>query len=113
MNIDGMTPEEKRIKIAEAVGWRNVRRTTILKGRVMREGVFGIPPYWPHEYTTNEEVPRFTESLDAIAEAEKTITNDGPRWLAYTNAITDATGLDYEIHATAAQKADAFLLSLP
>lgn len=115
--LSKLSPEEKRVKIATACGWRNVRNTTILKGRVLREGVFGIPPHWPHEYVTNEPVPDYLNSLDAMHEAEKIFdtdvaSGDSPRYL-YSRMLYDVVPPELQpFRATAAQRADAFLLTL-
>jgi hypothetical protein len=115
-----MTPEAMKIAIATALGWTNVRRATILKGRIMREGLWGCPPEWEKAgYTCNELVPNYTGSLDAMHEAEKVLTK--VQAMEYAMALEDIVGAESDeeghpypeifkfIRATALQRATAFL----
>lgn len=106
MNIDNMNDEEKRIKIAEAVGWTDF------------QGIYGIPPGCskpegcPRHFAST--VPNYLEDLNSMHEAEKTI-NNGSWWDMYYERlaeISDAEDNDSR-SATARQRADAFLLTLP
>lgn len=52
-----LTDEEIRVKALKILGWKNVRRTTIWKNRVMREGIFGTPPGKDSDLYPNEPTP--------------------------------------------------------
>lgn len=110
MNIDGMTPEEKRIKIAEACGWEAAA------GNYFGIEMLGFPP-GAESIDDWEIFPDYLHSLDAMHEAEKTLTGD--RITDYINQlyfVTFQPGRDRDygvVFATAEQRADAFLLSLP
>lgn len=112
-----MNPELQRVKIAEAVGWTNVRRATILKGRIMREDVWGCPPEWEKNgYTTNEVTPDYLNSLDSCAEMERVLNEDQAILYRHRLAMNSDGGnapfLTVEAamcHATAPQRCEAFL----
>lgn len=105
MNIDNLTPEQKRVKIAEVCGWIEIGVNTML-GR-KESGVEAIPDY--------------LSDLNAMHEAEK-VLNRAQR-IPYLTALERRTSIqnssvtiDSEFAmtcATAAQRADAFLLSMP
>jgi hypothetical protein len=95
-----MTPEAQRIAIAKAHGYTwlsNPIRTRTPSGA---EGSYDIPDY--------------LNDLNAMHEAEKTLDPLHPYkapWLFYRTAILDLAG-DQNQHATASQKAEAFLRAL-
>lgn len=96
-----MSPDEQRIAIAEACGWK-VRRNEIGRMIVMREVA-------PNEWHIIDPL----NDLNAMHEAEKMITD----WWSYSDwlqKIAD-TGASYDrdlIQATAAQRAEAFLRTI-
>lgn len=113
------TETEKRIRIAEACGWTDVRETTVLKGRVMRTGIFGNPPHLSAiGYTSNGIIPDYFNDLNEMHEAEKVL----PDRIGFMHYLCAEVGMDAyphgfgEIfilaHATAAQRAEAFGLTL-
>ena len=89
-----MTPEQQRIAIAEACGW-----TTKHKG------------LWVEQLQTYAALPDYLNDLNAMHEAEGILTNEQievycsflqkPQW-----------GIWWGIHATAAQRAEAFLRTI-
>ena len=107
-----MTPEQQRIKIAEACGWK-------------------FHPLTEHPYTQEEKaaaimcwvrpgndswrtgcVPDYLNDLNAMHEAEKVldiVAERGDYW-DYLSFITG--GEDEMIYATASQRAEAFLRTL-
>lgn len=96
-----MTQEEKRIKIAEACGWKSIER--------LRTGWHG----W-HEQGPLEELPDYLYDLNAMHEAEKVICGDdfsAPGWLRYLCTL-DKVINQRRAHATAAQRAEALGLTL-
>jgi hypothetical protein len=119
-----MTPEAQRIAIAEACGWH--RRLATHDKPVERCGMklpnsFGHPiEAWWHE--TNERhrgvyaiPPDFLNDLNAMHEAEKTLTRE--QWTTYYDIIEGLNAeagniYQKELHATAAQRAEAFLRTL-
>lgn len=76
-----MTPEQQRIAIAEVCGWEPV---------------------------SDDQLPNYLKDLNAMHEAEKTIKGTSS-WRTYKYELS-LMPID-EIHATAAQRAEAFLLT--
>ncbi len=98
-----MTPESKRISIAEACGWK---MTPISRA-------FDVHPKFRHvdhtldqEFTINE-LPDYLGDLNAMAEAEKVLSPD-QGWEYATHLAVMGNGWS----ATAAQRAEAFLRTL-
>ena len=110
-----MTPEEKRIAIAEACGWRFAE--TGPRGKTW------VPPQKQHiKYVTINGLPDYLNDLNAMHEAEKVLlvgtpkqiihaTNKYTNWLCRILGCLD-TALFQFAHATAAQRADAFIATL-
>ena len=96
-----MKPEQQRIAIAEACGWTGISYW----------GAGGINGKHPKEPWT-EVIPDYLNDLNAMHEAEDTMY-DGQLWIEYENVLT--TAMDHvggQFHATAAQRAEAFLKAL-
>ena len=102
-----MKPERMRIKIAEACGWRNIH-----EGK-SAETWGEFPPTRGFS-----EVPNYTESLDAMAEARKTLS--GGAWNDYEWALRKVIARSMResaytvtvcqiINATPLQHAESFL----
>jgi hypothetical protein len=92
-----MTPDQQRIEIATACGWTD---TQIIDGK------YG-----------QTDVPDYIGDLNAMHEAEKVLTDKGVNaWWAYVANINRNNprpfGSETAVHATAAQKAEAFLRTL-
>lgn len=112
MNIENMTDEEKRVKIHEAKGGKIEYIGTV---------AYRYPAYMgqPRE---ERELPDYLNDLNAMNDAERVILKKDnadvalpipPRnWLTYLDNLILVSNLDYEAHATARQRADAFLLTL-
>lgn len=82
-----MTEEEKRVKCAEAQGWQNVRKTTVLKGRIMKQGIWGCSQSWSDGgYTKNELIPDFTRDINAAVTLCEWMAEKGWRWEASSGA---------------------------
>lgn len=96
-----MTPEAQRIAIAEACGWTDVSRehpeSSIIVGLKPNKGIrWGIPDY--------------LNDLNAMHEAEKTLSDLRHVWDRYCDLLGGS--LYHCAHATAAQRAEAFLRTL-
>lgn len=92
-----MTPEAQRIAIAEACGWK--KGTTGFWKDPDKSGYYPSPDY--------------LNDLNAMHEAEKVLGDFGtPVWRRYQNHIAKgdvAVPCGVIAHATAAQRAEAFL----
>jgi len=98
-----MKPEQQRIAIAEACGWKPDKR--------------GLGWLSPHGYYAPE--PDYLNDLNEMHEAEKTFSEKRIRSYAFTLAqvldTSPTVDLDDQflnIHATAAQRAEAFLRTI-
>jgi hypothetical protein len=109
-----MKTEDQRIAIATACKWTDVRPATILKGRIIKSGIWGNPPGWEDGgYTKSEIVPNYLEDLNAMHEAEKTLTPT--QRIQYADKLPEDFSGDFwadAVFATAAQRAEAFLRTL-
>ncbi len=104
MDADYMTPEAQRIAIAEAfVNVHGVEVEDWLRGE--GEVIYGT-----------ENLPDYLNDLNAMHEAEKVFGPFGTEtWAKYARNIRqgDIVALSGELlHATAAQRAQAFLMTL-
>jgi len=110
-----MTPEQQRKAIAEACGWRRYS-----------PGDFNPTERWEYgpiagRVVQTTHLPDYLNDLNAMHEAEKMLTPETrPEYLCqlFTTATKGLTGL-YPVdenyltnHATAAQRAEAFLKTL-
>jgi hypothetical protein len=102
-----MTPEQQRIKIAEACGWiPNPKPHT---AKILD---------WLHVPSGNAsyDPPNYPEDLNAMNEAEKTLSENDEQ--KYLDILADAPRNDRyltwadSVFATAAQRAEAFLKTL-
>ena len=102
-----MTPEQQRIAIAEACGWKWHSRS---KGKIK---------VWDNglDYVFyDSDLPDYLNDLNAMHEAEKTLSQKDKREYAYqlnggyyTSGLDDAFDI---VHATAVQRAEAFLKTI-
>ena len=109
-----MKPEAQRIAIAEACGWKKCRYVEGLRD------VIGEPPAkWKGYYVPGQEVawaPNYLGDLNAMHEAEVWLKPS--QWPTYHSHLVESWNDDpkpiyaYETHATAAQRAEAFLKTL-
>jgi hypothetical protein len=106
-----MSDEAQRIAIAEACGWKHVQIE-----EWMRLVSNAVPPY--NFFTKVIEIPDYLNDLNAMHEAEKVLTD--AQMSAYERELgylcckfATKPGPAYKIwHATAAQRAEAFLKTL-
>ena len=102
-----MTPEAQRIAIAEACGWKNVDAGS---GRVW--GVTTRHKGTPSEFDVCVDVPNYPFDLNAMHEAEKTLTYaQGGEMTLWIQRMTCA-GYGPQLFATASQRAEAFLRTI-
>ena len=108
-----MKPEQQRIAIAEACGWR-------IAERVLSESKEEAIACWirPNGKEWQEQIlPNYTEDLNAMHEAEKVLTEDQRE--QYLNSLYKVCNPDSMLNdawnlncATAAQRAEAFLRAI-
>ena len=91
-----MKPEQQRIAIAEACGkWHSG---------------------WPHEYMNQADrlrhIPNYLNDLNAMHEAEKLLVR--LQWVSYLRRLQTLCdeSVTWPIHATASQRAEAFLRTI-
>jgi hypothetical protein len=100
-----MNKEQQRIAIAEACGWTEISDWKAA-------GINGQHPTEPW----TEVIPDYLNSLNAMHKAEKTLSPKDKREYAYQlNGGYYTSGLDDTfdiVHATAAQRAEAFLRTI-
>lgn len=104
-----MTPQQINKRIALACGWKHL-------GKTFANGVLYYDAWESQEGTLYTYPPNYHGDLNAMHEAEKTIRDR----ITYTVTLYEIARRDYEIatewssliHATAAQRAEAFLRTL-
>jgi hypothetical protein len=101
-----MTDEQINIAIAEVCGWSVVSDTLCNVYPNSRTGEPELNPVAP--------LPDYCQDLNAMHEAERALTESGVNaWWAYVAYINryNATpfGVETAVHATARQRAEAFL----
>lgn len=104
-----MKPEEMRIKIAEACGWRYMGSTCLKET--------GWKAWIPPVGAKGRVVPKYCVDLNAMHEAEKFLTDEQySRFdeLVYDLARDGGRMTDYirAVSATASQRAEAFLKTI-
>jgi|688.fasta_scaffold241180_5 hypothetical protein len=103
-----MTQEQKRIKLAEAGGWKVHPNDRFIV----------IPPNSPHSVQPLSTIPDYFNDLNAVHELEKTIERlckEGDYWFhlrelcAFPDAESDWNKVYFftAVHATAAQRCEA------
>ena len=108
-----MTEEQQRIAIAEACGWKDIKHTdhedVDIESRsiIYWSGLTGVPPEFIH-YENRIVVPDYLNNLNAMHEAEKALTAD--QWYEYDRLMPLRD--PQKMHATAAQRAEAFLRTI-
>lgn len=123
MNIQNMTDEEKRVKIAEACGFvrhRAIRNPFHAYLRRLEWTMDGWELCDGSEKQVNADLcPDYLNSLDAMHEAEKTLTEE--QCDAFNSVLMDLKpsralilhpSERWSWGSTARQRADAFLLTL-
>ena len=125
-----MTPKKQRIAVAEACGWKV--HPELEYGRYGTVDKRKHPDFPDREPAYEKDgalcrasgLPDYLNDLNAVHEAEKTL-DDGVLWRGYLNRLWEVVcpernqmnGLDAAtglllVHATAAQRAEAFLKTL-
>ena len=103
-----MNPEQQRIAIAEACGWRIKRRD------ITGFNVWEPDAKLPAQLCNNLEnkIPNYLNDLNAMHEAENVLTNE--QWWLFVEFLTEIRGggVALCISATAAQRAEAFLRTI-
>lgn len=105
-----MKPESQRIAIAEACGWKLAYYSSIADDRAVY--------YAPNSIKTTSVLPDYLNDLNAMHEAEKQIASNDKMWAKYERELGCAIQVRYSRdwrpmwHATAAQRAEAFLHTL-
>jgi hypothetical protein len=98
-----MTPEQQRIAIAEACGWKETEAW--LDGRRCFERA-DINAGWDFD-----SLPDYINDLNAMHDAEKVLTNE--QLEVYCNILHKPNhGVYWAIHTTASQRAEAFLRTI-
>jgi hypothetical protein len=108
-----MTPEQQRVAIAEACGWKNVAPRIVKNVKHQGDDItVGI-------WSDNGWIPDYLNDLNAMHDAEKVLGEKRIRSYAFTLAqvldTSPTVDLDDQflnIHATAAQRAEAFLRTI-
>lgn len=114
-----MTPEQQRIAIAQACGWKGISQSYLI----------GYAPWRPETYSDRvnacpvdeleciplDPLPDYLNDLNAMHEAEKILTDD--QHITYRNILANVIGdvtffCRKYTSATAAQRAEAFLRTL-
>jgi len=118
-----MKPEAQRIAIAEACGWQMIQRPlTDQDGEIPGH----VEVRWFHPkihtsayplYALPQNPPDYLNDLNAIHEAEKTLTR--VQRVKFVTELCGLAGVKWKptshfdtIHATAAQRAEAFLRTI-
>jgi hypothetical protein len=109
-----MNTDKQRIAIAEACGWKDIKDTNHedvdIESRsiIYWSGLTGVPPEFIH-YENRIKIPDYLNDLNTMHEAEKSlddVTQRGDYW----DYLSSLTHEGFEMcHATAAQRAEAFL----
>jgi hypothetical protein len=114
-----MNPEKQRIAIAEACGWKpddDGAGLNTWEASWTGNKLYGLrPTFRPDKtisnYTVDCVVPDYLNDLNAMHEAEKVLTNE--QLEVYCNILHKPNhGVYWAIHATAAQRAEAFLRTI-
>ena len=93
-----MAPKEINTAVAEHLGWK-------IKGKAPDDSLYGYPPLnLPESSMVFETLPDYCGDLNAMHEAEETLSHANGQWIKYARQL-----LDHDIHATASERAEAFL----
>lgn len=101
-----MTDEQMRIAIAEACGWHEEKEPV---------GSAFATAWWHHNDRYPSylmPLPDYLNDLNAMHEAEKVLLKDGHEsdlWLEYLSNLVICAPAGLSSHATARQRAEAFL----
>lgn len=119
--LDKMTPEEKRVRIAEICGWTGTLCDEGTAWGMAPETMVILRSVAEHPFKCLFELPDYLNDLNAMAEAEKALeglerTSLYPDYLRMVynrdRGVFQSTPEPCAVYATASQRADAFLLTL-
>ena len=106
-----MSQEEQRIAIAEACGWKNADHPDVMK---LKHG-WTMPEKWCMDpngvLRFNHDRPNYLKDLNAMHEAEK-VLNEKQEDIMNSTLWNIMDGRKYLWHATASQRAEAFLRTI-
>ena len=113
-----LTDEERRIKVAELCGYTKIHVAYFTVGDTWENhGKLIAKEHNATKYARYVKVPDFLNDLNAMYEAEDMLTTDEANeyWAALLDIVNAVGGADWSIrrhyaHATAAQRAEAFVL---
>ena len=117
----GLTPEKQRIKVAELCGWEYDGEYVVAAGRPEERVWIHSSSAWNGGWARIYELPRYLNDLNAMHEAEKVMTPEQAiDYVWAIGAVIDfengvpftATGNFQMMQATAAQRAEAFALTM-
>jgi len=106
-----VTPEEQRIAIAEACGWKNADHPDVmnLKQKWTMQKEWCMDPNGVLRF--NHHRPDYLNDLNAMHEAENTVIKQQRLWYQYCLKL-NGRSFDESIGCTAAQRAEAFLRTI-
>jgi hypothetical protein len=112
-----MTPDQQRIAIATACGWRCNGHPDQLAATVGWEFAYQFVLTPEGKLVTHNSIPDYLNDLNAMHEAEKVLIKKGVNaWWAYVANINRNNprpfGSESAVHATAAQRSEALLRTL-
>jgi hypothetical protein len=103
-----MNKEKQRIAIAEACGWvmktEQVEHTNWSQWTETRK-------FWVSPHRKRGELPDYLNDLNAMHEAEKVLILDC-EWATYLDRLSVIVAEGSLVHATSAQRAEAFLRTI-
>jgi len=104
-----MTPDQQRTKVAELCGWTNIRVKNDFPyegGHLERRTLIGNRN-GPYDGTRFLEVPDYLNDLNAMYDVEETLQGSDGLFDLFAKELGE-----YSIHATAAQRAEAFVMTM-
>lgn len=107
-----MKPEQQRIAIAEACGWKLKSNGLSPMWSWQNESLIHRIKWVAHKVMASQGVlPDYLNDLNDMHEAEKVLTNE--QLEVYCNILHKPNhGVYWAIHATASQRAEAFLRTI-
>ena len=107
-----MNPEQQRIAIAEACGWKLKSNGLSPMWSWQNESLIHRIKWVAHKVMASQGIlPDYLNDLNDMHEAEKVLTNE--QLEVYCNILHKPNhGVYWAIHATAAQRAEAFLRTI-
>ena len=107
-----MNPEQQRISIAKACGWTAQEAKDRFWRAVDAAGDMTLDLWMCERNVWFAGIPDYLNDLNAMHEAERTM-GDPQLWVEYQSYLSDVMGnVGWIYHATAAQRAEAFLKTL-